>query len=113
MVETFLLASIRWRESGGNYTSPPKDPPYATASGAYQFIESTWQYATARTGVGMQYGFAYEAPPAIQDTNALWLLRTYGPNSSHSWQSSGPYPGAAEVEYALMAAVHNLEHNSL
>ena len=100
-VEMFLLANIRFRESAGNYHAPPKNPPYATASGAYQFIRRTWVEATQATGIGKQYSDAYLASPGEQDMNALWLLRQFGANSSHSWQASGPYPSVAEVAYIL------------
>jgi hypothetical protein len=96
-----LLGLIRWRESGGDYSAPPKNPPYATASGAYQFITATWRQATLATGVGGKYPMAYLAPPDMQDANALWLLRMYGANSSHAWRASGPYPLPAELSYAL------------
>lgn len=100
--ELFLLAEIRVRESDNSYVAPPKNPPYATASGAYQFIRATWGqawlavYATAPMPI-----FAYQATPAQQDNCALWLLRTYGANSSHAWAASGPYPSLAEIAFAL------------
>lgn len=100
LAEKIMLRLIAYRESGGNYTSPPRDPVHATASGAYQFIKATWAFAASNTGLGSQYVYAYQAPPQYQDSNALWLLRTYGPNSSRSWQSSGPYPSMASMNYA-------------
>lgn len=103
MTERALLAMIRWRESGGNYGRAPKNPPYATAAGAYQFVVGTWKQVAAATGVGAGYASAYQAPTAIQDTNALWLLREYGANSSHSWAASGPYPSVNEVDYVVTA----------
>lgn len=55
-----ILATIRYLESRGDYTLPPNR---GNASGAYQFIESTWNgYA------GFQH--AYLAPPEIQDERA-------------------------------------------
>jgi hypothetical protein len=55
-----ILATIRYMESRGNYTAPPNK---GRASGAYQFITSTWNnYAGYRD--------AYLAPPAIQDERA-------------------------------------------
>lgn len=86
--ETSLLTQIAANESGGNYTATN---PGSTASGAYQFINSTWQMAAQATGVGTQYASAAAAPAWMQDTNALWLLRAYGPNSTISWAASGPY----------------------
>lgn len=89
--ESSLLTQIAARESSGNYTATN---PGSTASGAYQFINSTWQMAAQATGVGTQYASAAAAPAWMQDTNALWLLRSYGPNSTISWAASGPYASA-------------------
>ena len=55
-----VLATIRYMESRGNYTLPPNK---GNASGAYQFIASTW----AKHG---GYAHSYLAPPAIQDERA-------------------------------------------
>ncbi len=55
-----ILATIRYVESRGNYSAPPNR---GNASGAYQFIASTWN----RYG---GYAHAYLAPPNIQDERA-------------------------------------------
>ena len=55
-----ILATIRYVESRGNYSAPPNR---GDASGAYQFIASTWN------GYG-GYPHAYLAPPKIQDERA-------------------------------------------
>jgi hypothetical protein len=99
--EAFLLALIRERESGGNYTATNI---LSSASGAYQFIDSTWKYCATSTGVGTSYARALEAPAADQDFNALWLLRQVGPNSTKSWKASGPYPTLAGCEKAMTFA---------
>src|SRR5712664_2934123 len=96
--EAFLLALIRHRESGGNYTATNM---VSTASGAYQFINSTWAAVAKGSGVGTTYAHALDAPPVVQDYNALMLLRASGPNSSYSRKASGPYPTLAECEYAM------------
>jgi hypothetical protein len=60
-----ILATIRQTESGGNYTAQAKG---ATASGAYQYLDSTW------AGYG---GFtrAKDAPPEVQDARAAEDVR--------------------------------------
>jgi len=55
-----ILATIRYVESRGNYNAPPNK---GGASGAYQFIASTWD------GFG-GYSQAYLAPPEVQDERA-------------------------------------------
>ncbi len=55
-----ILATIRYVESRGNYSAPPNR---GNASGAYQFIASTWD------GYG-GYDHAYLAPPQVQDERA-------------------------------------------
>jgi hypothetical protein len=56
-----ILATIRYVESRGDYDAPPNR---GRASGAYQFITSTWN------GYG-GYSEAYLAPPEIQDERAI------------------------------------------
>ena len=55
-----ILATIRYMESRGNYAIAPNR---GNASGAYQFIQSTWD------GYG-GYSHAYLAPPSVQDEPA-------------------------------------------
>ncbi len=55
-----ILATIRYLESRGNYLAPPNK---GRASGAYQFITSTWNNYGG-------YPDAYLAPPEIQDERA-------------------------------------------
>ena len=62
-----ILATIRYVESRGNYSAPPNR---GRASGAYQFITSTWNgYAG--------YPEAYLAPPEIQDERAAQDVTTF------------------------------------
>jgi hypothetical protein len=62
-----ILATIRQRESGGNYGAQAKG---SSASGAYQFIDSTWQGLTKKYGIGQEFGKAKLAPKEIQDAIA-------------------------------------------
>jgi Tape measure protein len=100
--ESALLGVIRGRESSGNYGAQSQQ---STASGAYQFIDSTWRMAAQATGQGTEYKHAKDAPQSVQDANALWLLRRYGPNSTASWAESGPYgapaPATGGADYTV------------
>lgn len=62
-----ILATIRNRESGNNYN---KKNPSGSASGAYQFIDDTWQSLSKTVPGAEQYAHAKDAPPAIQDAVA-------------------------------------------
>jgi hypothetical protein len=62
-----ILATIRYLESRGDYTAPPNK---GRASGAYQFITSTWDNYAG-------YGDAYLAPPEIQDERAAADVETF------------------------------------
>jgi hypothetical protein len=67
-----ILDTIRMVESGGDYSAPKNR---GGASGAYQFIDSTWD------GYG-GYTSAYLAPPEVQDARAASgvqsILAEYG-----------------------------------
>lgn len=62
-----ILKTIRTRESGGDYGIESKS---SSASGAYQFIDSTWQSLTKKYGIGADYSRAFMAPESIQDAVA-------------------------------------------
>ena len=47
---------------------------HSDASGAYQFLSTTWQRYTQESGIGTQYGQAYLAPPYIQDAVAAYVV---------------------------------------
>lgn len=98
-----IAATIRQFESGGDYTARA---PGSTASGAYQFLDSSW------AGYG-GYPRAFLAPPAVQDANAaehiaaaldanggdvafvpvVWYLGHVPPPGSPKWDTV-PSPGA-------------------
>jgi len=60
-----ILETIKKRESGGDYNIRSKS---SSASGAYQFIDSTWRSRAQAAGVDIQkYPRAYMAPPEVQD----------------------------------------------
>ncbi len=69
-----VLIAIRNCESGGNYTA--ENP--SSASGAYQFLDSTW------AGYG-GYSRAKYAPPAVQDAAAI---AEYNRNGTTPWNPS-------------------------
>lgn len=73
-----IAACIRKYESGGNYTA---QNPSSTASGAYQFLDSTWQAVTGLPGRAMNYS------PATQDA-AFWKLWNNGRGASQ-WVTAG------------------------
>jgi D-alanyl-D-alanine dipeptidase len=60
-----ILETIKKRESGGDYNIRSKS---SSASGAYQFIDSTWRSRAQAAGVDVrQYPRAFMAPPDVQD----------------------------------------------
>jgi len=67
-----ILKTIRVRESGENYSVKN---PNASASGAYQFIDSTWRSLTNKFGVGTEYKSARSAPPEVQDAVARQYVK--------------------------------------
>ena len=62
-----ILATIRKRESNGNYQAQARG---SSASGAYQFIDSTWRAMARKFNIGTEYPRAVAAPPAVQDAVA-------------------------------------------
>ncbi len=59
--------------------------PGSTASGAYQFLDSTWRGASARAGFP-GYGKARQAPWWVQDAVALHVVKTGGKSA---WNGTG------------------------
>lgn len=67
-----FLACVRRHESGGSYTAKN---PNSTASGAYQFLDSTWRTMSARAGHS-GWGSARHAPPHVQDAVAIYTVNS-------------------------------------
>jgi len=65
-----FMAAIRNLESGGNYSALGPNTQYGRASGAYQFLDSTW-------GGYMGYASARDAPAHVQDQRARELMTQY------------------------------------
>ena len=66
-----VLEAIKQCESGGDYTAVN---PSSGASGAYQFLDSTWQSMDAAGG----YTSASSAPESVQDAAAIELYTEQG-----------------------------------
>lgn len=77
-----FLACVRRHESGGNYRA---ENPVSTASGAYQFLDSSWRTLSARAGHG-GYGHAASAPPWVQDAVAIYTVNA---GWSSAWNGTG------------------------
>jgi hypothetical protein len=83
-LQVFMHAE-RIQESGDNYRAYNVG---SGAGGAYQFEPPTWRGALRGAGLGsspyMNMG-AQDAPPAIQDAAAAWLMGGYYQAFGHSW----------------------------
>ena len=77
-----FLACVRRHESGGNYQA---ENPVSTASGAYQFLDSTWRTMSARAGHS-GWGHAASAPPAVQDAVAEYTVNS---GWASAWNGTG------------------------
>jgi hypothetical protein len=77
-----FLACVRAHESGGNYQA---ENPISTASGAYQFLDSTWQTMSARAGHS-GWGHAADAPAAVQDAVAQFTVNS---GWASAWDGTG------------------------
>lgn len=77
-----FLTCVRNHESGGNYQA---QNPSSSASGAYQFLDSTWRTVSSRAGPG-GYSRAAYAPWYTQDAVALWMYQNGGRSA---WNGTG------------------------
>lgn len=79
------LEAIKSCESGGDYTAVNAS---SGASGAYQFLDSTWQSMSAAAG----YATAASAPESVQDAAAIELYNAQGTSpwaaSESCWSGS-------------------------
>lgn len=84
-----VLLKIRYCESGNNYQA---QNPGSSASGAYQFLTSTWRSLSASAG----YATAASAPASVQDAAALELYNQAGTSpwaaSQSCWGSLSSVP---------------------
>jgi len=59
-----ILSALKSKESSGDYNAKN---PKSSASGGYQFIDSTWRSLSNKYGVGTEYKTAKSAPSEVQD----------------------------------------------
>lgn len=65
-----FMAALRSVESSNNYTAEGVPTPWGTASGAYQYLDGTWNGYKG-------YARAKDAPPEIQDEKARQDMLAY------------------------------------
>lgn len=77
-IDDFMRA-LRTVESSNNYQIEGVMTDWGTATGAYQFLDSTWGYYRG-------YARAKDAPPEVQDERARQLMQEYY-NKFGDWDS--------------------------
>ena len=77
-----FLACVRRHESGGDYRA---ENPVSTASGAYQFLDSTWRTMSGRAG-HPGWGHAAHAPAWVQDAVAVFTVQS---GWASAWNGTG------------------------
>lgn len=94
------LAKIKYCESGGNYQAVNAS---SGASGAYQFLDSTWRSLSAASG----YSTAASAPASVQDAAAQELYAQMGTSpwaaSSSCWSSMTSAPATSSTSTTASA----------
>jgi len=83
-----VLDCIAARESGGSYAAVNRR---SSASGRYQFLDSTWRTMSARAG-RPGWARAVHAPPEVQDLVAAYTVDTLGIGP---WRASGAHRACA------------------
>jgi hypothetical protein len=104
------LSRIKSCESSGSYSAVNAS---SGASGAYQFIDSTWRTVPASAG----YRRAVDAPAWVQDAAARQLLVREGTrpwaSSAHCWQSARSVPtGSVPTRTAAAGGSRGYGHDS-
>lgn len=66
-----IMAAIRTHESRGDYQAQSSN---SNATGAYQFLDSSWQALTKKYGMGKEYASAKLAPKDVQDAIAAKFI---------------------------------------
>lgn len=74
-----FMAALRAVESSHNYQAEGPPTPWGTATGAYQYLDGTWDNYKG-------YARAKDAPPEIQDEKARMDMQNYY-NEYGSWDS--------------------------
>lgn len=74
-----FMAALRDVESSGNYQAEGVPTPWGTATGAYQYLDSTWNNYGG-------YARAKDAPPEVQDEKARADMQAYY-DQYGSWDS--------------------------
>lgn len=89
------IDQIAQRESGGQNIPNRMGPggtPLSSASGPYQFLDSTWQQAAREYGIPNPTQRAMDTDPAIQRAVAIQFLQRHG---EAPWATSAPGGGGA------------------
>ena len=76
-----FFVCVKWRESHNNYQAKNRR---SSASGAYQYLDSTWRNHSRAAGFA-GYRSARSAPPEVQDAVAYW---TYDHVGRSPWRST-------------------------
>ena len=115
-VNEFLNGIKGVESSGGNYGAKN---PNSSASGAYQFIDSTWQSLTKKYGVGQEFGTARSAPKDVQDAiankYASELLNQFGGDmgkAANVWYTGNPQGQMNAQQLAANKGFTSQDYNS-